>query len=487
MDKASSIRMALVALLALCFGASCKTPVGLVFVVENPAAMPSGTASIEVVLSVAGQPYDTVRFAVPATPTPHRYGLRLPDNTSGNVSLTLIPRDGAGDTFPGKCGGEFRWEKGVDLISDINEFTVAFKLVGAQYTNRDELQAIWAANEVWAAGVKGTVLRYEEGCWLKESSLLFKPEYTFKAIWGVPDKELWLAAESSATSPPTVALLARLNGQWELRGEYQGTVTAISGTLASPTLSEKIYMIGTNIIGQPALFHHQRSSTVMAIDQPDAPQICKLENNEVVDKFTALWSRGSEVLVGAATQLDTMPSTMIFRRDATSGMAGMEQFLKIPITVQSGANSTFTYDALGSVATGSKLWAAGAKRAAPPTSSNQVTINIFNDPTGMFAYTKFNFPDHNLFEKNQIQMAVANSGLSYLTKSDRTTLVESPIVRCSHDASAVCSGLANQTGHFHGSVLGMFGKDGGEVWYTTTQGGIVHQRPDESLESFFAP
>src|SRR5262245_31865968 len=96
---------------------ACTHSAGLLFVAEQIDAYPSGTAYLQAKISVGGYTHDPVLFTVPtpsSKPLPHRFGVRLPDNASGEVSITLTALDSNKNALT-VCGNEYQWQTTAEL------------------------------------------------------------------------------------------------------------------------------------------------------------------------------------------------------------------------------------------------------------------------------------------------------------------------------------------------------------------------------------
>lgn len=488
-----------ICLASLCLaGSTCSPePVGLVFTVEDAANLPVSTESLTVSFSVNGVRYKDETFAVPRQdPYPHRYGIRLPDNAGGEVKVTVQPL--SGENPPRKlsaCGSEYKWESAETLKPGINEYKISFTKPEGKYSNKNELFASWSRQSFWTVGAAGTVLQYDGICWKREESPLFKPEYTFKAIWGLNDddspggqSDLWVAGETSSGGSVQSVLLRRYNGVWTERGSLQGTVTAMWGLDAPSDDGAKLWIMGRNGT-TPFLYYHEKKADNYVISKAQNTAYFDLAANESIADLTALHGIGDDIFIAAKiNRAASTPYLTLYHHDVVLNppfrkLSGTALMNPLPLNI----------DTI-SVLDANVIWFAGAKLSPVPGANNKVTIRRLETAvTTDYQYSTF--PDPTVFETSRIRLLSGKIDVVYLAKSDDSATpmpIAQPIVRCEYNAgmgTGTCTPLPNQSGRFPGVITSAWRSNEGMLWYTMSGGGLarIDTQKSDAIETFVAP
>lgn len=463
-------------------GLTCgPSAVGLVLVVEDAASLPAMAQTLEVSLSIGGVQYEQSRFDIPGTPPPHRYGLRLPDNTAGEITLNLRALDANGQGIR-ICGVEYTWGTTATLSKGTNEFKVVFAAADGKFSNTSTLYAAWSRLYLWAVGAGGTVLKYDGACWQREQSPVLKPEYTLKAIWGLDDNDLeagsnndlWVIGESSGGSPMNV-LLRRKDGVWSLRAQFAGTVTAMWG-LDDPTDSAKVWILGRNGT-TPFIAYHQKSAGNTAVTQLSLTTSFERGTGETLADLSALYGDGQSLVLAARLNAATAPALVLYSlKDGATPM-----FSKVMGSTTAATTLPHTIDSMDHRVDDPLIWMAGVRTS--PTATNKAGVSVWDMTTRMYT----TFPNL-MIDPGAVRIIASSSTIAYLARLDPAAPAE-PVLRCTKENVVTnCAPLTGQAGHFRGTVTSLWRGNDGTVWITMTNGGLarISQSSTEMIDSFWA-
>lgn len=488
-----------ICLASLCLaGSACSPePVGLVLTVEDAANLPPTTQSLLVSFTVNGVRYKDENFTVPQQdPYPHRYGIRLPDNASGEVKITVQPLSGGSSSSKiSACGSEYKWESAAALKSGINEYKIIFTRPEGKYSNKNDLFASWSRQYFWAVGAAGTVIQYDGTCWKREQSPLLKPEYTFKAIWGLNDNEdpggqndVWVVGETNSGGSPQSVLLRRHQGVWSERGSLQGAVTAMGGLDALSDDGSKLWILGKDGT-TPFLYYHEKKADNYVISKAQNTAYFDLAFNESIGDLTAMHALGDNIFIAAkVNRANSTPYLTLFRYDPVLNppfrkATGTAIMNPLPLSIDSI-----------SVLDANVIWLAGPNLSPMPGANNKVTIRRL-EAGGATDYQYTTFPDPMLFETSKVRMLAGEVDVMYLAKTDDSATprpIEQPIVRCEYStgtATGTCASLSGQNGRFPGVITSGWRGNEGALFYTLSGGGLarIDTKKSDAIETFVAP
>jgi hypothetical protein len=482
-------------------GSTCApAPVGLVFTVEDAANLPAMTQYLSISLKLNGTEYVDANYPIPLVPYPHRYGLLVPADAGGEVKLTVRPL-GEGQNRLSACGSEYQWNTTATLNEGVNEYKVLFTKPEGKFTNKNDLYASWSRKNFWTVGAGGTVLQYDGTCWTREQSPLLKPEYTFKAIWGLNDEEdddpnnpnpnvindLWVMGETSSGGTPQSVLLRRHKGVWTERGSLQGTVTAMRGLDGQSDDGSNIWIIGKNGT-TPFLYFHKRKADNYVISKAPVSAYFELSSNESIADLTAL--QGSEALFIAAkiNRAASTPYLILFKEEPVLNPPFRKEAGSViatnPLPLSIDAMSARTLD---------EIWLAGAKLSPMPGANNKISIRRLELSLLTGGYQDTPFPDQMLFETSKLRLVSNENNVAYLAKVDDSAAprpIDQPLVRCQYSAgTSSCAVLPGQSGRFPGAITSAWATNEGALWFTMSGGSLVRidAQNNGAIETFVAP
>lgn len=455
-------------------GLSCRpTPVGLVFAVDK-ASLPAGAARLSVTVSVNDVRYQEADYDLPLPSAKDKllFGLQLPDDTSGQLTATAYPVT-LSDQRISYCGGDYKWTTTTGLAKGTTQLDVSFAQPDGAFKNTFDLYAAWSDGALFAVGAGGTVLRYDGSCWLRDPSPLLKPEYTFRAVWGLNDDDVWVLGETTEGGTKKNVLLSRVAGTWTLRGELPGTLTGMWG-LGNPDVDARIWFIG-HTGSTPYVYYHLKTPGNTAMVPVPLATGFQLNTGESVADLTAVAGDDSNLYVaGVVSRSAGTPYLTVFSLRETM----LKPFVKTPST--DVTSPTFSLDTL-STYPGESLWMAGAKASGTPTS--KVALKLLDLTSGQDV---MNLPDP-MSDKATVRIVAAGKDTAYLARIEPAAPPAMPIIRCV--TGSKCAPLGGVGDHFRGSVTSLWRTNPGEVWATMTKGGLVRidTKNADAITSFWAP
>lgn len=461
---------------------SCQpTPVALVFAVDK-ATLPPAATKLSVTVSVNDIQYQKADYDLPLTAMKDKllFGLQLPDGTAGQLGVTIYPLT-VSDQRISTCGDEYKWTTTTALAKGTTQLDVAFQAPSGAYANTADLYASWAGIEYFAVGAGGTVLRYDGTCWRREQSPLLKPEYTFRAIWGRADEDVWVAGDTTEGGTKKSVLLWRSAGVWQSRGEFPGTVTGLWGP-DSTAQTARLWILGRTPTNSAFLYYHQRSANNTTQGQPDPGITFQLAADETIGDLTALYGDGGSLFVAAKVNKTAgSPYLIVYSLDETR----TPPFSKSPVT-QISSPLPHSIDFLSGYP-GESLWMAGAKTA--PTATSKITLRHYDIQT--MPFVAVTVPDP-MIDTATVRLAADNRSTAYVAKIntvDTAAPLTEPMLRCTSGGTGKCTPLAGQAGHFRSHVSSVYRSDDGMLWVTMARGGVARINPSDSfkIESFWAP
>lgn len=470
----NAIRLALLSGVLGASALSCRpTPVGLVFSVDR-ATLPATAVRLAVTVSVNDVQYQKADYDLPLSSTKDKllFGLQLPDDTSGQLSATVYPVT-VNDQRISYCGGEYKWTTTASLEKGTTQLDVSFAQPDGAFKNKFDLYAAWSDGALVAVGAGGTVLRYDGSCWLRDPSPLLKPEYTFRAIWGLNDDDVWVVGETTDGGTKKNVLLSYVAGTWTLRGELPGTLTGMWG-LGNPGTDARIWFIGHTGSTPYVYYHLKTPGNTTMVSVPLATGF-QLNTGESVADLTAVAGDDSNMYVaGVVNRSASTPYLTVFSLRETMS----KPFVKTPNTDVS--SSSFSIDTL-STYPGESLWMAGAKMPGTPTS--KAALKLLDLTLGQDV---MNLPDP-MSDKATVRIVATSKETAYLARIDPAAPPTQPIIRCV--ASSKCALLGSVGDHFRGSITSLWRTNPGEIWATMTKGGLVRidTKNADAITSFWAP
>lgn len=476
--------------LAVCGLPACApASVGLLFSVEDAANLPPMAQYLSVSFRINGVTYEESRFAVPPSPPPHRYGLRFNDSPQGNIEITVQPLDVNQNKIVA-CGKEYKWNTSATLNSGLNEYKIDFAAPGDKYSNKNDLYGVWLGTNLWAVGAGGTVMQYDGTCWQREESPLLRPDYTFRAIWGLAEEDVWVLGETTAGGSPVSVLLTRHQGVWSERGQLQGTATAMWGPDGNQDDGGKIWITGRNG-SAPFLYYHERLPNYNVISKAPVTAYFQLAADESIADLTAFSGSGGDLLIAAKVSKKSMPDYLtLFALNPDPKVN--PPFQKINGSAITGSPLPHSIDQVAFYTDKSKIWLAGAKAVPAPGANNKLTIKRLEAPLiGMMPYQFVTFPDPMVFDKSAVVAASSDEDVAYFAKVDDAAgsqPIDQPLVRCTTSGTPGCVSVAKQGGHFPGSITSAFRTNDLKLWFTMKGGSLARLDPiDDSIVTFAAP
>lgn len=455
-------------------GLSCRpTPVGLVFAVDK-ASLPATAARLSATVRVSDIQYQEADYDLPLPSTKDKllFGLQLPDDTAGPLVATVYPLTQS-DQRISSCGGDYKWTTTTRLEKGTTQLDVAFTAPDGAFKNTSDLYAAWSDGDLFAVGAGGTVLRYNGSCWLRDPSPLLKPEYTFRAIWGLNDDDVWVVGETTEGGTKKNVLLSHVAGTWTLRGELPGTLTGMWG-LGNPGTDARIWFIGRTG-STPYVYYHLKTPGNTAMVQVPLATGFQLGTGESITDLTAMAGDDSNIFVAAVVSRTASPPylTVYSLRETMT-----KPFVKTPGT--DVLSPSFSLDTL-SMYPAESLWMAGAKTAGTP--SSKVALKLLDVMGGQDV---MNLPDP-MSDKATVRIVATSKDTAYLARIDPAAPPAMPMIRCV--AGAKCAPLGGVGDHFRGSVTSLWRTNLGEIWATLTKGGLVRidTNQGDALTSFWAP
>ncbi|MFO0574102.1 MAG: hypothetical protein U1A78_08900 [Polyangia bacterium] len=474
----NAIRLALLSGVLGASALSCRpTPVGLVFSVDR-ATLPATATRLSVTVSVNDVQYQKADYDLPLSSAKDKllFGLQLPDDTSGQLSATVYPVT-VSDQRISYCGAEYKWTTNTALEKGTTQLDVTFPAPDGAFKNTNDLYAAWSDVDLFVAGAGGTMLRYDGSCWLRDPSPLLKPEYTFRALWGLSDDDVWVMGETTEGGTKKNVLLSHVAGTWTLRGELPGTLTGMWG-LNSPEANARIWFIGHTGV-TPYVYYHLKTPGNTAMVQVPVASAFSVGTGESIQDLTAVTGDGDSMYVAATVKNSGGTLYLaVFKLNETAP----KPFNKILNT--DVPSPTFTIDAMGTYPS-EKMWLAGAKSAATTMPASQVALKVLDFATGQYV-TAAMVPDPGL-DKPTSRIVAINRSVSYLARIDPAAPPSVPLVRCELGNKCVTFGTVGN--HFRGSVTSLWRTNPGEVWVTMTKGGLarIDTQNGETITSFWAP